>query len=353
MSILITGAAGFIGSNLVHHLTTRWPDRTFVSFDALTYSGNLANLEPVLDHPNHIFVRGDVADRDAVRAVFEEHDIDGVMHLAAESHVDRSIVDPMAFVRTNVVGTVTLLQEATRAWGDRTDARFHHVSTDEVFGALGDTGLFNEEWGYDPNSPYAASKASSDHFVRAWHETYGIPVVITNCTNNYGPYQFPEKLIPVVLTRAMKGEPVPVYGRGANVRDWLYVEDHCDALALVFEQGVNGSTYCIGGEAEVSNLELVGALLDEYDVLSGKGRGSSRHLITFVKDRPGHDYRYAMDISKARRELGWQPSVSLAEGLSKTIQWYLDNQGWLDTVRSGDHREFEKLWYAERAGRST
>ena len=352
MSLLVTGAAGFIGSNLVQHLLNRWPDRQIVSFDLLTYSGNVASLGPVLDHPRHTFVQGDICDRDAVRGVLESHDITGILHLAAESHVDRSIVDPMAFVRTNVEGTVTLLQEAMTAWGDRQDVRFHHVSTDEVFGALGPTGYFDESTSYTPNSPYAASKAASDHFVRSWHETFGLPIVITNCTNNYGPFQFPEKLIPVVLTRALAGQEIPVYGDGRNVRDWLFVEDHCDAIAMVFENGVNGETYCVGGEAELSNLDLVHALLDEVDTALGNVRGTSRDLVVFVTDRPGHDFRYAMDITKIREELGWNPRVVIGEGLARTVRWYLDNQQWVESVSGSEHKNFSESWYAKRAGDS-
>ena len=345
MTVLITGSAGFIGSNLVHHLLDRWPDRRVVSLDLLTYSGHLANLADVIDHPRHTFVHADIADRDAVRNVFLEHGVDGVIHLAAESHVDRSIVDPSAFAETNVIGTVVLLQEAARAWNGRDDVRFHHVSTDEVFGSLGASGYFDESTPYRPSSPYSASKAAADHFVRAWRETYGLPVVITNCSNNYGPRQFPEKLIPVVITRALSREPVPVYGAGANVRDWLFVEDHCDALGLVFERGAEGATYCIGGEAEVDNLTLVGIVLDELDAAQGITVGTSRELIEFVPDRPGHDFRYAMDISRLRNELGWQPSVDLREGLARTVRWYLDNSQWLDEVTSEDHRAFSAAWY--------
>lgn len=256
MTVLVTGAAGFIGSTLVRHLRQRWPSRRVISFDALTYAGSLRNLEAVANDPLHVFVKGDITDEAQVRATFEEHQPTGVIHLAAESHVDRSIVDQLAFVQTNVVGTVVLLRVAQDAWKGRDDVRFHHVSTDEVFGALGDEGAFSEDTSYSPNSPYSASKASSDHFVRAWHETYGLPTVITNCTNNYGPFQFPEKLIPVVITRALAGQPVPIYGTGENVRDWLYVEDHCDALALVYEKGRLGETYCIGGETELKTSIL-------------------------------------------------------------------------------------------------
>jgi dTDP-glucose 4,6-dehydratase len=346
VAILITGAAGFIGANLVRHLLERWPDEQVVSFDLLTYSGHLASLAEVLDR--HTFIHGDIRDRDAVRAVFEGHSIDGVVHLAAESHVDRSILDPLEFVETNVTGTVVLLQEATRAWGDRTDVRFHHVSTDEVFGALGTQGVFTESTPYAPNSPYSASKAASDHFVRAWHETYGIPVVITNCSNNYGPYQYPEKLIPLAITRALAGEAVPIYGDGSNVRDWLYVADHCDAVALVYEQGEVGQTYCIGGESEVPNLHLVEMLLDELDGARCLERGTSRPLIRFVTDRPGHDFRYAMGIDRIRADLGWSPSVALADGLARTVRWYLANLDWMAHVQNDDHRVFHETWYGGR-----
>ncbi len=335
MGVLVTGAAGFIGSNLIRHLLVRWPGRHLVSLDALTYSGHLVNLEGVLDHECHTFIEADIFDSDAVRRVFESYDIDGVIHLAAESHVDRSIVDAVAFARSNVIGTVVLLQQAAESWVGREDVRFHHVSTDEVFGSLGADGRFDESSRYLPNSPYAASKAGSDHFVRAWHATYDLPVVITNCSNNYGPRQFPEKLIPTVITRALADDPVPVYGTGANVRDWLYVGDHCDALALVFERGVTGATYCIGGEAEFSNLDLAGMVLDELDVARGLPVGTSRHLIEFVTDRPGHDFRYAMDISRIRSELGWSPSVDLRHGLARTVRWYLDHPEWLRMVTAG------------------
>jgi dTDP-glucose 4,6-dehydratase len=348
VTLLVTGAAGFIGSNLVHHLRRTWPDRPVVSFDLLSYAGNLENLASLRADPGHVFVRGDVSSREDVRGVFERFDVTGVFHLAAESHVDRSIVDPLTFVRTNVDGTVVLLQESARAWRGRDDVLFHHVSTDEVFGSLGAEGAFNPDTRYAPNSPYSASKAASDHFVRSWHATYGLPVVVTNCTNNYGPYQFPEKLIPVVISRALAGEPVPVYGRGENVRDWLYVEDHCAAMVAVFERGRRGATYCIGGEAEVRNLDLVTVILDEVDRARGLPPGHSRGLIRFVEDRPGHDFRYAMDISCIRDELGWSPSVSLREGLERTVAWYIAHQDWTERARKGDHRAFEELWYGER-----
>lgn len=350
MSILVTGSAGFIGSALVRHLLERWPDESLVSLDALTYSGHIENLEGVLDHPRHTFVEGDITDGGTVSDVFGRHGVRGVVHLAAESHVDRSIAEPARFVMTNVVGTTTLLAAAVEAWGDAAHRRFLHVSTDEVFGELGATGAFSESTPYAPNSPYSASKAASDHLVRAWHETYGLQTVITNCTNNYGPRQFPEKLIPVAIGRALSGEPVPVYGDGSNVRDWLYVEDHCDGIATAFESGVDGETYCLGGEAEVSNLELVGMLLDLVDEAEGRPQGTSRRLITFVTDRPGHDFRYAMDISKARRELGWRPRHDLVGGLRRTVEWYVANGEWVRAVTdSDDHRDFSGAWYRERS----
>lgn len=332
VTILITGAAGFIGSNLVRHLLERWQDREVVSLDALTYAGHLANLKDVIDDDRHTFVKGDITDRETVRSVLETYGIEGVIHLAAESHVDRSIEDPMTFVRTNVEGTVVLLQEAARAWKGRDDVRFHHVSTDEVFGSLGPAGAFRETTPYAPNSPYSASKASADHFVRAWHETYGLPIVLTNCSNNYGPYQHPEKLIPVIITRALAGESVPVYGQGSNVRDWLFVEDHCDALALVFESGRDGRSYGIGGETEMSNLDLVNRVLDTLDRERGLDAGVSRSLIEFVDDRPGHDLRYAMDIDRIREELDWAPRTPLEEGLALTVRWYLEHRDWTTEV---------------------
>ncbi len=344
MLLLVTGAAGFIGSNLVEYLLAG-TNYDIVAVDALTYSGNLASLASATGNERFDFVDADIRDAAAVRSVFEQFRPDGVIHLAAESHVDRSIDSPMEFVTTNVQGTVTLLAEAERAWGGDTSKRFHHVSTDEVFGTLGPTGKFSEATPYDPRSPYAASKAASDHFVRAWSETFGLNIVITNCTNNYGPYQFPEKLIPVVIDRLQRRHAIPVYGDGSNVRDWLHVEDHCNALINVFEHGVTGETYCIGGEAEVSNLELVEKLCDLYDELTGGEGGTSRDLIDFVTDRPGHDFRYAMDIAKIRNDLGWAPSVELDSGLRRTVSWYLDNQPWIDTVLSRDHSSFQERWY--------
>ena len=347
-TVVVTGAAGFIGSAMVRELRRRWSDLRIVSLDALTYAGNRANLAELDDDDAHVFVRADITDRDAVRAVFAEYEPDGIIHLAAESHVDRSIVEPLAFVRTNVEGTALLLQAAR----EHEVRRFLHVSTDEVFGALGpDDDAFRETTPYSPRSPYSASKAASDHLVRAFHDTYGLPVAITNCTNNYGPRQFPEKLIPVVITRCLEGRPVPIYGKGENVRDWLYVDDHADAIATVYAAGpeADGRTYCVGGETERSNIELVRALLDEVDRQQGREAGESQALITFVEDRPGHDFRYAMDISRIREELGWKPSMTLRTGLERTVAWYLANGAWLESVKSGAYREFEAAWYAGRA----
>ena len=350
MRVLVTGAAGFIGSHLVRHLLTERPDWQVVGLDALTYAGNLESLADLNRHPRFRFVKGDICDAEAVRGLFGAEAIDGVFHLAAESHVDRSIAGPMAFVRTNVEGTATLLEAARAAWQGRSNCRFLHVSTDEVFGSLGATGRFDESTPYQPHSPYSASKAASDHMVRAWHDTYGFPSLVTNCTNNYGPYQFPEKLIPLVLLRAGRGEVVPVYGKGENVRDWLFVEDHCAALLRVFEAGELGGSYGIGGESECSNLALVELLLDLHDEAAGEAVGRSRKLISFVTDRPGHDFRYAMDISKIRRELGWSPRVTLREGLAQTVAWYLANGAWTSSVTTGAYRAFEQTWYATRAG---
>ena len=351
MKVLVTGAAGFIGSNLVRHLRASRPEWQVVGLDLLTYAGNLESLAAFREDARFSFVRGDICDGALLRALFAEQAIDGVFHLAAESHVDRSILGPMAFVRTNVEGTAALLEAAREAWAGRSDVRFLHGSTDEVNGSLGATGKFDETTPYRPHSPYSASKAASDHLVRAWHDTYGFPALITNCTNNYGPYQFPKKLVPLVLFRALRGEVVPVYGRGENVRDWLFVEDHCEALLQVFERGGIGETYGIGGESERTTLELVELLLSRFDALTGREPGSSAALIRFVADRPGHDFRYAMDLSKIRSTLGWSPRVSLAEGIDRTIEWYLGNRRWVDSVVSGDYRAFAGAWYAERDGR--
>lgn len=344
--ILVTGGAGFIGSHLIQLLVKKYPQEQIVNLDALTYAGNPENLKAIEAAPNYSFVKGDITDFAFLEQLFAEHQFTGVIHLAAESHVDRSIANPMAFIMTNVVGTVNLLNAAKNSWqGDYTGKRFYHVSTDEVYGSLGAEGLFTEETAYDPRSPYSASKASSDHFVRAWQHTYGLPVVISNCSNNYGPYQFPEKLLPLMINNIRHEKPLPVYGDGSNIRDWLWVEDHAAAIDLVFRQGKNGETYNIGGNNECSNLDLVHQLCDVVDELLGRAKGSSRKLITFVKDRPGHDQRYAIDASKIKAELGWEPTIGVEEGLKRTAKWYLDNTEWLERVTSGAYREYYAQQY--------
>ena len=329
MIILVTGGAGFIGSAVVRLAIAR--GHSVVNVDALTYAACLDNLASVAEHTNYAFEQVDIRNRAVLDAVFTKYAPDAVMHLAAESHVDRSIDGPTDFIETNVKGTFNMLEAARSYWqsqGKPESFRFHHISTDEVFGSLGPTGMFTEDTPYDPRSPYSASKASSDHLVRAWRETYGLPVVLTNCSNNYGPYHFPEKLIPVVILNALAGKPLPIYGDGENMRDWLYVEDHADALLLVMEKGALGRSYNIGGENERTNLELVKTLCGILDYLHPRDEGSYADLITFVTDRPGHDARYAIDPSRIRNELGWRPSVTLEEGLEKTVQWYLDNENW-------------------------
>jgi dTDP-glucose 4,6-dehydratase len=340
---LVTGGAGFIGSALVRRLLTR-TGTTIVTVDKLTYAGNLDSIAGALEHPRHRFERADIGDVAEMRRVFDEYQPDGVYHLAAESHVDRSIDGPGAFIETNVVGTFHLLQEARRYWASldaeaRDRFRFLHVSTDEVFGSLGADGAFSEETAYDPSSPYSASKAASDHLARAWHRTYGLPVVVTNCSNNYGPYQFPEKLIPLTILNALAGVPLPVYGTGDNVRDWLYVDDHAEALITAMTRGVTGETYLVGGRAERRNIDVVRLICGIVDELAPRPDGQpSESLITFVTDRPGHDHRYAIDSSKIQRELGWQPSESFESGLRKTVAWYLENRTWWERVRSGGYR---------------
>lgn len=342
-TVLVTGGAGFIGSALVRALVADGRARV-ITVDALTYAGNLESLREALDDPHHRFIQADIADADAMRRIFQEHAPSLVFHLAAESHVDRSIDDPSAFVRTNVHGTFTLLHEATRWWERqsadvRSGFRFVHVSTDEVFGSLGASGRFTPETPYDPSSPYSASKAASDHLARAWHRTYGLPVVVTNCSNNYGPCQFPEKLIPLMILNGLDAKPLPVYGNGSNVRDWLYVDDHVRALRLAAERGEPGATYLVGGGAERSNLEVVHALCDALDQHLGRsGETSTRRQITFVTDRPGHDFRYAIDASATHAALGWAPQESFESGLARTVQWYLTNRGWWERVRSGAYR---------------
>ena len=329
MKILVTGGAGFIGSSVVRLAISR--GASVVNVDAVTYAACLNNIANVANHPNYAFEQVDIRDREALADVFAKHTPDAVMHLAAESHVDRSIDAPADFIETNITGTFNMLEAARSYWqaqGRPVTFRFHHVSTDEVFGSLSPTGMFNETTPYDPRSPYSASKASSDHLVRAWHETFGLPIVLTNCSNNYGPFQFPEKLIPLVILNALMGKPIPIYGDGENIRDWLHVEDHADALLLVLEQGAVGRSYNIGGENERTNLELVKTLCAILDRLSPRDRGSYTELITFVTDRPGHDARYAIDPARIRDELGWRPSVTVEGGLEKTVHWYLDNEDW-------------------------
>lgn len=347
-TILITGGAGFIGSHVVREFVLKYPEYQIINLDALTYAGNLENLKDIEHLPNYAFVKADITDQQAVSAIFQEYRPDGIIHLAAESHVDRSIVDPMAFVMTNVIGTVNLLNAAKTIWKDNFEGkRFHHVSTDEVFGALGDTGFFTEETNYDPHSPYSASKASSDHFVRAYHDTYGLPIVLTNCSNNYGPNHFPEKLIPLCIHNILNHKSLPVYGNGKYTRDWLYVIDHAKAIDLVFHEGKNGDSYNVGGFNEWQNIDLIKELCKQMDEKLGRIQGSSEELITFVKDRPGHDLRYAIDATKINKELGWKPSVTFEEGLSQTIDWFLANQEWLDHVTSGDYKKYYDNQYKD------
>lgn len=349
-NILITGGAGFIGSHVVRRFVRRYPDCHIINLDKLTYAGNLANLRDVEGMDNYTFVRGDVCDYDMVKEVLCRYHVDGIIHLAAESHVDRSIYDPFTFARTNVMGTLTMLQAAKDYWqGNWNGKLFYHVSTDEVYGSLAvDGSRFTEISRYEPHSPYSASKASSDHFVRAFHDTYGMPVVVTNCSNNYGPYQFPEKLIPLFINNIRHGRPLPVYGSGENVRDWLYVEDHARAVDIVFHEGRSGETYNIGGANEWRNIDLVRLLVHITDRLLGNAPGTSDRLITHVTDRKGHDMRYAIDASKLAGELGWQPEYSFEQGLEATVRWYLDNDEWLDGVTSGDYMNYYARMYGDR-----
>ena len=362
-NIMVTGGAGFIGSHLVRLLVRKYPQYRIVNVDALTYAGNLANLKDLEDTPNHVFVKADICDFERICGVFAEYSIDGVIHLAAESHVDRSIKDPFTFARTNVMGTLSLLQAARHTWEARPEKyegkMFYHISTDEVYGSLeltdpqggpdgkgpyGDT-FFREDTKYDPHSPYSAAKASSDHFVRSFHDTYGMPVIVTNCSNNYGPYQFPEKLIPLFINNIRLGKPLPVYGKGENVRDWLYVEDHARAIDLIFHEGKIAETYNIGGFNEWKNIDLIKVLVAVTDRLLGNPEGHSLKLITYVTDRAGHDLRYAIDSTKLHRELGWKPSLQFEEGIEKTVRWYLDNQDWMDMVTSGEYQNYYENMY--------
>lgn len=345
-NILITGGAGFIGSHVVRRFVNQYPQCTIFNLDALTYAGNLENIADIENAPNYRFVKGDITDETFINALFAEHKFEGVLHLAAESHVDRSITDPLSFVKTNVFGTMILLNAFKNLWQDDfSGKRFYHISTDEVYGSLGAEGLFLETTAYDPNSPYSASKASSDHFVRAYGETYGMPYVITNCSNNYGPNHFPEKLIPLFINNIIQNKPLPVYGDGKYTRDWLFVEDHARAIDLVFHKGNNHETYNIGGFNEYQNIDLVKLLCKLMDTKLGRSEGTSEKLISYVKDRPGHDLRYAIDASKINSELGWAPSVTFEEGLDRTIDWYLANEQWLANVTSGAYQDYYQEQY--------
>jgi len=346
MNILITGGAGFIGSHVVRRLVNQYPDAKIVNLDALTYAGNLENLRDVESAPNYTFIKGDICDKMLIPKIFADYQITHVVHLAAESHVDRSISNPLAFVETNVMGTGNLLLAAKEAWkGNLEGKKFYHISTDEVYGSLGETGFFYEDTAYDPRSPYSASKAGSDHLVRAFYHTYKLPVVISNCSNNYGPNHFPEKLIPLCINNILQGKPLPIYGKGENVRDWLFVEDHARAIDVILTKGTVGETYNIGGHNEWTNIDLIRLLCDKMDEKLGNEMGTSQQLITFVTDRAGHDLRYAIDAGKIQKDLGWVPSVTFEEGLTKTIDWYLSNSEWLNNVTSGDYTHYYDKMY--------
>ena len=346
--ILITGGAGFIGCHVVRLFVNNYPEYSIYNLDALTYAGNLENLKDVEHAPNYHFIKGDITDESFINQLFDEHQFDAVIHLAAESHVDRSILDPLSFVKTNVLGTAVLLNAAKSSWSNFEGKLFYHVSTDEVYGSLGETGFFTEETPYDPRSPYSASKASSDHLVSAYHHTYQMPVVISNCSNNYGSFHFPEKLLPLMINNIIHSKPLPVYGKGDNVRDWLWVEDHARAIDVIFHKGRVGETYNIGGFNEWKNLDIVHLLCEIMDEKLGREKGESAKLITFVKDRAGHDKRYAIDATKLNKELGWEPSLQFKEGLDKTIDWYLSNSEWIANVTSGSYKQYYDQQYVNR-----
>jgi len=347
-SILITGGAGFIGSHVVRLFVNKYPEYKIVNLDSLSYAGNLENIKDIEAKENYIFEKADINNLPDIQALFKKYDFDGVVHLAAESHVDRSIKDPLVFIKVNVLGTANLLHASKEQWKDNFQNKlFYHVSTDEVYGSLGDEGYFYETTAYDPRSPYSASKASSDHFVRAFHHTYNLPVVISNCSNNYGPNQFPEKLIPLFINNIIQNKPLPVYGKGINVRDWLYVEDHAKAIDVIFHKGRLGETYNIGGHNEWRNIDLIKELCRQMDEVLNRENGSSEHLIKYVEDRAGHDHRYAIDASKIKNEFGWLPSLQFEEGIGKTIEWYLNEKEWLENVTSGEYRNYYKLMYNE------
>lgn len=348
-TLLITGGAGFIGSHVVRLFVNKYPDYNIINLDCLTYAGNMENLRDIENAPNYTFVKADITDVNSINEVFSKYSFDGIIHLAAESHVDRSIADPLSFIQTNIVGTVTLLNAARAAWKDKMDGKlFYHISTDEVYGSLGSSGLFTEETAYDPRSPYSSSKASSDHLVRAYYHTYKLPVVISNCSNNYGPNQFPEKLIPLSIHNIKNSKPIPVYGKGENIRDWLFVVDHARAIDQVFHHGTIGETYNIGGHNEWTNIDLIYLLCKIMDQKLSRPEGTSRKLITFVKDRAGHDLRYAIDSAKIQRELGWKPSLQFEEGLEKTVDWYLENEAWLNNVITGEYEKYYTTQYVKR-----